>query len=165
MKILIATDGSEFSRAAIEKCCRMFGNSENIRIRIISAAEITTAVPAEPFMASAEYVGAMNQLARSQAQGFVSQAETQIRKCFPSVTDDLTVATEMGAPEQVIVAEATRWGADLVVTGSHGRGFWARAWLGSVSQAVMQHAPCSVLVVRKPKNESERSDENNCRNF
>ena len=40
---------------------------------------------------------------------------------------------------------------DLIVVGSHGRGFWGRL-LGSVSDGVVHHAPCSVLVVRKPPN-------------
>jgi nucleotide-binding universal stress UspA family protein len=37
------------------------------------------------------------------------------------------------------------------VVGSHGRGFWKRLLLGSVSQAVAAHATCSVEIVRDPK--------------
>ena len=46
------------------------------------------------------------------------------------------------------IEEAQNWGADLIIVGSHGYGFWSRALLGSVSNAVINHAPCSVLVVR-----------------
>jgi nucleotide-binding universal stress UspA family protein len=47
-----------------------------------------------------------------------------------------------------IVNEATRWGADLVVVGSHGRGALASAIVGSVAAEVVDHAPCPVLVAR-----------------
>ena len=46
------------------------------------------------------------------------------------------------------INETARGKADLIVVGSHGRGFWGRL-LGSVSNGVVHHAPCSVLVVRK----------------
>ena len=39
MKILLAAEGSEFSKAAVGKCCQIFGGSDGSEIRIISAAE------------------------------------------------------------------------------------------------------------------------------
>ncbi len=56
-----------------------------------------------------------------------------------------------GAPAREAVAEAAEWPAELVVTGSHGRGGAARALLGSVAEAVVRDAPCSVLVVPSPR--------------
>ena len=55
----------------------------------------------------------------------------------------------MGATNRVIIETAKDWNADLIVVGSHGRGFWGRTMIGSVSDSVIHHAPCSVLVVRK----------------
>jgi nucleotide-binding universal stress UspA family protein len=46
------------------------------------------------------------------------------------------------------VEEAERWGADLIVLGSHGHGATMRMRLGSVSHRVVLHAPCSVEVIR-----------------
>lgn len=57
-------------------------------------------------------------------------------------------------PRRIIVEKAEKWGADLVVIGSHGYHSWERLLLGSVSQAVALHAECSVLVVREKKNQS-----------
>jgi nucleotide-binding universal stress UspA family protein len=48
----------------------------------------------------------------------------------------------------VILDEAESWRADLIVEGSHGYSAWKRFLLGSVSQAVVIHANCSVEVVR-----------------
>ena len=56
--------------------------------------------------------------------------------------------TEEGPPGPAIVAEAKRWGADLILIGSHGRGFAARLVIGSVAHTVVLHAPCSVEIVR-----------------
>ncbi|MCB1025610.1 MAG: universal stress protein [Acidobacteria bacterium] len=55
------------------------------------------------------------------------------------------------AVDNEIVEKAKRWNADLIIVGSHGRGFWGRVMLGSISDSLVHHAPCSVLVVRKPE--------------
>jgi nucleotide-binding universal stress UspA family protein len=63
---------------------------------------------------------------------------------------DLTVSTVIleGQPADVLVAEARRWNADLLVVGSHGA--VKRLALGSVSTRVAAHAHCSVEIVRCP---------------
>ena len=55
MKILIATDGSDCSKAAVEECCRMVARPENSDVLIISAYEDAYPITAEPFAVSAEY--------------------------------------------------------------------------------------------------------------
>jgi nucleotide-binding universal stress UspA family protein len=52
-----------------------------------------------------------------------------------------------GTPAREAVSEAAEWPADLVVVGTHGRAGAARALLGSVAEAVVRDAPCSVLVI------------------
>ena len=65
-------------------------------------------------------------------------------------TDKVVVETELlaGIPKHAVVDEAERWGADLVVVGSHGYSGFERFLLGSVSQSIAHHARCSVLIVR-----------------
>ena len=62
----------------------------------------------------------------------------------------LKVETAMrdGDPRRVIVNEAKEGGADLIIVGSHGYTGLRRLLLGSVAQAVIDHAPCSVEVIR-----------------
>ena len=51
-------------------------------------------------------------------------------------------------PKKAIPEFAKEWGADLVMVGSHGRSALTRFLLGSVAQAVLRTAPCSVEIVR-----------------
>lgn len=53
-----------------------------------------------------------------------------------------------GEPAEAIVEAARAEHADVLVVGSHGRGTLGRALIGSVSDQVVRHAPCPVLVVR-----------------
>ena len=149
MKVLIATDGSDYSTAAVRECCRVVIQPETTEITVVSAYEDAYPITAEPFALSAEYYQKIDEAVHQQAQEFVSEAAAEIRKSFPGI--DLKLSTEVlrGSPDQQIVEKAKEWKADLIVVGSHGRGFWGRM-LGSVSDGVVHHATCSVLVVRKP---------------
>ena len=55
----------------------------------------------------------------------------------------------MGEPAREIVHLAEDLGARLIVVGSRGRGGMRRALMGSVSDAVVRHAHCPVMVVRR----------------
>ena len=148
MRILIATDGSEFSKAAVKECCRMLIRPEDAEVLIVSAYEDAYPIMAEPFAVSAEYYQKLDDAVSEMASDFAADAKKMIREAFPSV--EVTVSTEIlhGPPDQQIIEKAREWNADIIVVGSHGRGFWGRL-LGSVSNGVVHHAPCSVLVVRK----------------
>jgi nucleotide-binding universal stress UspA family protein len=66
--------------------------------------------------------------------------------------------TEDGFPDEEIVGLAGRLGAGLIVVGSRGHGPLRRALMGSVSDSVVRHAHCPVLVVRKQKERSVRRE-------
>lgn len=149
MKVLLATDGSKFSEAAVTKYCSLFDGSENTQVRIVSAAE-STAYAIEPYGIPAAYYQEIQAASQKQASEAIREAEAAIRDHFPDLAVDLTTAVIDGSPARVIVEEAEKWGADLIIVGSHGYGFWQRTLIGSVSDSVARHAPCSVLVVRKP---------------
>jgi nucleotide-binding universal stress UspA family protein len=148
MRILITTDGSDFSKAAVEKCCQMVVKPEDTAIKIVSVYELT--LPLDVFPAPTDFSERLETSAREQAEEFAEQSAAIIRQYFPDSNIDLTLQVAVGAPEQILIEEAKNWNADLVVVGSHGRGFWGRMLLGSTTDALVHHAPCSVLVVRKP---------------
>jgi len=57
-------------------------------------------------------------------------------------------AVASGDVREKIVEYAAEWGADLIVLGSHGRSGASRFLLGSVTEWIARHAPCSVKIVR-----------------
>jgi nucleotide-binding universal stress UspA family protein len=62
--------------------------------------------------------------------------------------DDAEHFFRLGHAAEAIGKAARDWDADLIVMGSHGRGSLGRALLGSVSEAVVRHSPCPVMIVR-----------------
>lgn len=145
MKIIVATDGSEYSHKAIEKVGDFFSNMVNLEIKILTTYE--RILPIDAFALSAQYSNEMELFSKENAEKTVSSAAEKISQKLPDAT--VTTMVEVGFPERTLVKLATEWQADLIVVGSHGRGFWDRLTLGSVSDAVVHHAPCSVLIVRE----------------
>ena len=94
-----------------------------------------------------DYFEELQNATRGRATTEVREAAETLREAFG---DRVAVVSEVidGYPKQIILDEAKDWGADLVVVGSHGYGGFARLFLGSVSNAVALHAPCSVMIVR-----------------
>jgi nucleotide-binding universal stress UspA family protein len=148
MKILIATDGSQFSEAATEKACELMDGRENVDVKVISIYEPAAPMANEPFAISAEYYQQLENAGKAQAEAAVKKAAEFIAERMAIPVTEVITAVGFGNPAQVIVEAAEKWEADLVVVGSHGYGFWRRLALGSVSSAVLNHAPCSVLVVK-----------------
>jgi nucleotide-binding universal stress UspA family protein len=149
MKIMIATDGSDFSKAAVEHCCRTLIRPGRTEIRIVSVYEPAAPMAAEPFAVSAEYYQEMMNGARQQCEAFVENAAAQIRGNFPGSEPEIETEVRMGAPAREIIEMAAEWRPDVIVVGSHGRGFWGRLTLGSVSDSIAHHAPCPVFIVRQ----------------
>lgn len=71
---------------------------------------------------------------------------TQAAKAQGVVTDSICLVGEAG---QQLCEMARDWFADLIVVGRRGRTGLAEAFLGSVSNYVVHHAPCSVLVIQE----------------
>jgi nucleotide-binding universal stress UspA family protein len=65
------------------------------------------------------------------------------------------VRVERGRPDQVILAEARRLGADAIVMGSHGHSSVGELFLGSTAHRVMQRATVPVLLVRVAEADTE----------
>jgi nucleotide-binding universal stress UspA family protein len=151
MKILIATDGSAYSKAAVEECCKYIAVPASAEIKIISVFEDVYALVGEPAALSAEFYQELSTASRETCLKFTHEAAEAVLQRFGARNVKVSEDVRKGPPDLEIVELAREWGADLIVVGSHGRGFWGRL-LGSVSDAVAHHAPCTVMVVRRGEN-------------
>ncbi len=120
MKILLATDGSSHSKAMVKKFSgRTF--APNTKVRIISAYESSSyMMNTAPMGALSEYYAEADQSAIKLAENATENAATTLRKKNPKLSIS-TIAIE-GFPKSVILEEAEKFGADLIVVGSHGHG-------------------------------------------
>ena len=71
-------------------------------------------------------------------------------KALRSRKGEVRTIVRRGRPASELVALAEELGSDLIVMSTHGLTGWRRAMLGSVTEEVVRHAPCPVLVVRRP---------------
>lgn len=148
MKILLATDGSKFSTAAVEECKKYIESGLATEIKIISAYEAQVPIASEPFVIASDCYQQLNDFARDRTRDATRRASEILSQVQTDLEVKITTETEMQDPRSYIPEVAESWGADLIIVGSHGRGFWGRIALGSVSNSVVHSAPCSVLVVR-----------------
>jgi len=113
----------------------------------VSAFEVSLSPTPEAWAISSEFYDQMEWVAREQAQAVVEAAAAKL-VAHVYQTINVTTGVLIGPPRSAILEESEDWKADLIVVGSHGYGPWQRFLLGSVSQAVVSHAKCSVEVVR-----------------
>ena len=147
MKILLATDGSDYSKAAVNSVAERPW-PKGSEVKIISAIEIPYAPTTETWVLPDSYYKELERAAKAQAEGAVKDA---IERIEAGKASGLEISTEIksGSARTVILDEAEKWGADLIVLGSHGYSGWQRFLLGSVSHAIATHAHCSVEIVRQ----------------
>ncbi len=144
LKILFATDGSECSRAAGRSVAeRPWPRGSEVKVITVIESRISLLMSERGELERGPHK-------RDDAQAMIAEAERSIAGASLSVSSDL----REGNPKEEIIEYARSWKADLVVVGSHGRRGLKRLLLGSVSEAVATHAPCSVEVIRVPGNAS-----------
>ena len=146
MKILLAVDGSPCSDAATEEVARRPW-PDGSSIRVLTAYELPVPPTPEAWALPVNYFDEMDIALSKQAQNVLEDALQKLKSRLTKIIS-LDGALLPGPPRTVILDEAETWNADLIVVGSHGYRAWERFLLGSVSQAVVSHAKCSVEVVR-----------------
>lgn len=144
MKILLAIDDSRFSQAAIRAVLNA-ARPQDSEVRVLHVLEPVIFPPEAQTWTSLPVYAEMMEQQRRDATVLVKQAAESLRGAGFKETSH---AVEEGNPKVIIVDEARKWGADLIVIGSHGRKGLDRFLLGSVSEAVARHADCSVEIVR-----------------
>ena len=149
-KVLFATDGSDCSVAAAHAIAAQCWPSGTL-FKVMSVEELMVAGnQMEASSLSAVYPASLLdeliEAAQARARSALQMAKDILQRARLTVDD--RGALPVGEPRSIILDTAKDWGADLIVLGSHGRRGLDHFLLGSVSEAVAIHAPCSVCVVR-----------------
>ena len=147
LKVLLATDGSECSKAAAQSIAQRPWTGGTL-FRILSVVEPSAPLLRPPYF-SHEMMEEVRGKDMQRAQEAVASAEFILDGA--GIRASSTVAVPAATPKELILSEAAEWGAELIVVGSHGRRGVNRLLLGSVSEAVALHAQCSVEIIRRPK--------------
>jgi nucleotide-binding universal stress UspA family protein len=135
-EVVIGVDGSASGRAALDYGFR-FAADRRLRVHAVHGCPAGTPGVLYP-------AGSAPADARAAARRLIADAVGPWRVKYPDVPVRTTVA--VGHPAATLV-EAAR-GSTLLTVGSRGHGGFAGLLLGSVSQAVLRHAPCPVTVAR-----------------
>lgn len=153
MKILLAVDGSPCSGLAIAELARLrLADGAIVQIVTVDASlepSLLTGLPT-----------ALDELVRQQRAAATRRLAEAVKTLQQLGPPNLSIVPKLleGDPKEAIVNEAERWGADLIVVGSHGYGAFRRFLLGSVSEFVANYAPCSVLIARQKPDQAAAAE-------
>lgn len=143
MKVLIAVDSSDASKHATQTAHDFFPNAEHI---VLSAVVSAPYAYTEPLGGGAfAVIPSIDQMQASEAAA--DHATSMAKDILGGSTD---AVVDIGDPGRAICAEAMQHAVDVIVVGRGDKKWLDRLFQPSVSDHVMKHAPCPVLVVREP---------------
>jgi nucleotide-binding universal stress UspA family protein len=137
-KLLLASDGSEFSEGAIREAI-LLAKTCSSKLYVISVAEVLD----------------IREFADDYPLAAVESLETALRKHLESVKEMAEkegivceiILSQGKEASKLIIDEAVKNNAELIIMGRHGRTGITRIMMGSVTAKVIGDAPCKVLVV------------------
>jgi nucleotide-binding universal stress UspA family protein len=142
-RILVPIDGSATSEHALQEAIKLAAGSA--LLRLVYVLEEIYSLDAEAY-AFVDYP-ALQEAMRNTGERILAQGAKKVQQSGSKAeTALLDVSGERVA--SVIDGEAQKWGADLIVIGTHGRSGLSRLLLGSVAEGVARGTSVPVLLVR-----------------
>ncbi len=146
-RILVALDGSDTATLALDHALHL-AREQNARVRLVHALEsmhiLVSMAGGYPFDAEA-----LTTSMRADGQRLLDAARVQAHKAGVEAETALVEGeAPMDRTAAILVQDALRWNADLIVIGTHGRRGFDRVVLGSVAEALVRIAHIPVLLVR-----------------
>jgi nucleotide-binding universal stress UspA family protein len=137
-KILVAYDGSEGAKLALAKA-QEIARAAKADIHIVAVGRIP------------EYAETVSEVEeeKEQAQNYYAKIMDEAQKEMKQHGLSPDVHIEFGKPADTILRIAEDLGVDLLILGTHPHSAVRRRFLGATVDKVIDHAHCSVLVVRK----------------
>lgn len=144
-KILVAVDGSPTSDRALAEAVQL-AKLTGSRLRLVNVVEdLTFAMALDGY--SAIYTGDLLQQLSDAGQQILDRARATVEAAGVEV-DTTLLQGLAGRVSDLVVDEAGRWEADLIVVGTHGRRGVRRLVLGSDAEQILRTASVPVLLVR-----------------
>lgn len=145
MKIILGTDGSTHAQLAETVLLRLpLARSAEIIVAAVSPPPAFTAGdPMSGGMIGDDYAQVIA-IERERAEAEANRSAERLRAAGMSAK----AITRLGDPAGELIAAAEEYGASLIAVGSHGVGGFMELLLGSVAKALVNKAPCSVLIAR-----------------
>ena len=140
--ILVPVDGSPTSDRALQEALK-FAKQQNAQLALIHVLEDVWYVDNESYLNYAE----LQKLLRNSSEEILTKAEKSVQQAGMTATvKSLEAKGERTA--NVIISEAKRCSADLIIIGTHGRSGFNHLLFGSVAEGVVRTAHVPVLLIR-----------------
>ncbi|MGQ4646400.1 universal stress protein [Lyngbya aestuarii] len=154
-KILVAIDRSSQAAAVFSQALELAQKQES-NLRLLHCVTQETPVPTGSFLGigtlgDVNLYGSLQQQKQQQLQQEIEASRDWLQTyCQQATTQGVAAELDcqVNDPGVKICEVAQSWGADLIVIGRRGREGITEILLGSVSNYVVHHAPCSVLVIQ-----------------
>jgi nucleotide-binding universal stress UspA family protein len=134
-KLMIATDGSQYSESAIREAISL--------AKICSSNLIAVSV----VKTNLEFDSVLPQFVEKAEQEAIKHLESVKAQAAKEGVNCTTIVSLSEEPYEDIVRHASKNNADMIIMGTHGKTEMKRLMMGSVTAMVIGHAPCNVLVV------------------
>ncbi|CAN5389567.1 universal stress protein [soil metagenome] len=155
-RVLIAVDGSDLDAVCIAAAERLFGESAEYLAANVSddePARRTAFVPV-PYGYVYPYAEVQPHAGEVEPDAIARAEDIARRAALRAGLDNAEPIGDIGDPGELIVSLADRHAADVIVVGSHERGWLSRLVSPSVSNEVMDASTIPVLVVKSPSETS-----------
>jgi hypothetical protein len=134
-KLMVATDGSEYSESAIREAINL--------AKICSSNLIAVSV----VKTNLEFETVLTQFVEKEEQEAIKHLEAVKAQAAKEGINCMTIVSLSEEPYEDIVRHASKNNVDMIIMGTHGKTEMKRLMMGSVTARVIGHAPCNILVV------------------
>ncbi|HEY5755675.1 MAG TPA: universal stress protein [Steroidobacter sp.] len=143
-RILVPVDGSSCSLKGLTEALKL---SKALKARI-KLVHVVNELISEPALAPTEYHERLIESLRETGKATLEDVQAIANNQGAEVDVEL-LETIGGRASDCIVEAATKWHADLIVMGTHGRRGMSRLTMGSDAELVVRSTPVPVLLVRE----------------
>ena len=151
MRILVATDGSEYAKKGLDYAVSLasISGGEIILLHVIPyAPDPTTSFWTSPVVEvmDRKYLDEL----RKDAERLIEEEKKRLEREIERIPHEIKVTSliEFGEPAEKILEIAEKTKADLIVMGVRGKSSWKKIILGSVSDKVLDRAKIPVMIIR-----------------